>query len=716
MMDNAVNFEFMMDFTKGLNKAQKEVVETVEGPVLVLAGAGSGKTKALTHRIAYLIGVKKIAPANILAITFTNKAAEEMKKRVKELLKGNHMMPEMGTFHSICARILRKEGYYLNYPPGFVIFDEDDSLKVIKQCLKKINVADDKISPKTIKTYISGAKNEFVGPEKYLEVSSGYRAELVAKVYDAYQKELLKNDAMDFDDLLVNTVRLFRDFPKVREKYQNLWQYILIDEYQDTNEAQYLFAKYLAEKSHNLCVVGDDWQSIYSWRGANFQNILNFERDWPKAKVIKLEQNYRSTKSILAAAQAVIEKNEKRSKKTLWTDNESGSAICAYEASNEEDEAAFVCREILNLKSKKTAEKEIAVFYRTNAQSRVLEEQLLKFKIPYKIVGGVRFYERKEIKDVLAWLRVASGANDWVSFERSLTSVPSGVGVRSIEKVKEYAQSKDIKITDLTSDDLKEIVGERTAGLFENYFKKLEKIKKKAESSLKEGIKEAIELSGQIEYLSGGSWDNEERIENLKELLSVVEEYEQIKPDLTLSGFLEEVALISDLDNYNESEEGVTLMTLHTSKGLEYPVVFMIGLEENIFPHSRSIFEPDELEEERRLFYVGLTRAREKCYLIYCRSRLFFGNIQSNSPSRFLAEIPENLLLFPQNGEKDEKNKKEALPEERIPGQLVPGDKIEHENFGFGKVKSVNEDELTVSFEKYGIKIISLYYAPIKKV
>lgn len=706
-----------MDFTKGLNKAQKEVVETVRGPILVLAGAGSGKTKALTHRIAYLIGSEKIPPENILAITFTNKAAEEMKTRVKKLLAGkSYKMPEMGTFHSICARILRKEGHFLGYPSGFVIFDEDDSVKAIKHVLKKLNLPDDKLSPKTIKTYISGAKNELVEPKDYGSFSSGYKAEMIAEVYKAYQEELIRNEAMDFDDLLVNTVKIFRDFPEVRKKYQNLWQYILIDEYQDTNEAQYLFVKYLAEKNQNICAVGDDWQSIYSWRGANFQNILNFERDWPKAKVIKLEQNYRSTKAILAAAQAVIEKNVKRSKKTLWTENENGSAINLYEASNEEDEAAFVCREILRLKGEGVTEKNVAVFYRINAQSRVLEEQLLKFKIPYKIVGGVRFYERREIKDVLAWLRIASGANDWISFERSLTSVRTGIGARSIEKMKEYAEGSKVKIKDLAGCDLSTILTGRAAEILEKHFKKIEKIAAAADKSLKEGIAKAIDLSGQKEHLADGSWENEERLENLRELLSVAEEYERLKPELTLSGFLEEVALISDIDNYQEEKEGVTLMTLHTSKGLEYPAVFVIGLEENIFPHSRSLYEPDELEEERRLFYVGLTRAKRVCYLVYCRSRLFFGNIQSNSPSRFLAEIPENLLAIYGTSEEKEKKEEKEVPKERIPGQIQPGDKIEHENFGFGVVKSVNEDELTVSFDKYGLKIISLYYAPIKKV
>jgi DNA helicase-2/ATP-dependent DNA helicase PcrA len=680
----------MSDLLKDLNQAQKEVVLTTEGPILVLAGAGSGKTKALTHRVAYLISEKKVEPQQILAITFTNKAAGEMVERVKALIADKKAVPTMGTFHSICARILRKDGHLLGYPAGFVIFDENDSVKLIKNCLKTLNVSDEKISAKGIKYYISGAKNEFIDPDDYPNYSSGYRAEMIAEVFKSYQKELLANDAMDFDDLLINVVKLFQKFPEVLKKYQETWQYILIDEYQDTNEAQYQFAKLLAQKNHNICVVGDDWQSIYSWRGANFQNILNFERDWPKAKVVKLEQNYRSTKAILSAAQAVIEKNEKRSKKTLWTDNKTGAPINGMRQRN------------------------MAIFYRTNAQSRVLEEQLLRFRIPYKIVGGLRFYERKEIKDILSWLRIVSGANDWISFERSLTSPPSGIGIRSIEKIRQKVEGEGAKIIDIGNMDLSEIVGGKTAGLFQKYFEKVGKIRSAAQNSLKDAIRKAIELSGQKEFLADGSFQNEERLENLNELLSVADEYERVKPNLTLSDFLEEVALIADIDNYQEDAQGVTLMTLHTSKGLEYPIVFIAGNEENIFPHSRSLFEPAELEEERRLFYVGLTRAMEKCYLLYSRSRLYFGNIVTNSPSRFIAEIPESLLSY--TGKEEIEKIMEDIPEERIPGEIKLGDKIEHENFGFGMVKGVNDDELTVSFDKYGIKIISLYYAPIKKV
>lgn len=703
-----------MDLLKDLNEAQKEMVKTAEGPVLVLAGAGSGKTKALTHRIAYLIANNGVRPEKILAITFTNKAAGEMKDRALKLIKGSGgVVPTMGTFHSISARILRKWGYLLGFPPGFVIYDDDDSIKLVKECLKKAGIDSQKISPRSIKNHISSAKNELMTPAQYAAASSGYFADQVAEIYKIYQQELKNNDAMDFDDLLFFVVELFAKFSEPLEYYRDLWEYIMVDEYQDTNQAQYLFIKLLAEKNGNLCVVGDDWQSIYSWRGANFENILNFERDWPEAKVIKLEENYRSTKSILTAAQKVIEKNNTRSEKDLWTENDAGLPISVYEASREDDEAAFVCREILSLGSE-YSNQEIAIFYRTNAQSRSLEEQLLRYRIPYKIVGGVRFYERKEIKDALAWLRVASGANDWISFRRSLSTPPSGIGEKTIGKIKAICDSSSKKFLDyLSGEELAENLPPRAVDLLSGYLSKINKISQSAQESIELAIKAVISLTGLKTYYSDGTYQSEERLENLNELLSVAAEYEKAKGKVTLADFLEEVALISDLDNYQEEASGVTLMTLHTSKGLEFPVVFIVGMEENIFPHSRSSLDVAELEEERRLFYVGLTRAEKKLYLVYSRSRLFFGNIQSNEPSRFLSEIPAPLLHYIN---KNEPGKAENIPEEAIPGTIKPGDRIQHENFGFGTVKSVNDDELTISFDDHGIKIVSVYYAPVKKV
>lgn len=703
-----------MDLLKDLNNAQQEMVKTAEGPILVLAGAGSGKTKALTHRIAYLISEKDVRPENILAITFTNKAAGEMKERATKLIgTSSHQMPTMGTFHSIAARILRKWGSSLGFAPGFVIYDDDDSIKLIKECLKKAGIDSQKVSPRSIKNHISSAKNELLTPEQYAASSSGYFSDQVAEIYKIYQKELIKNDAMDFDDLLFYIVKLFSENDDALGYYQGLWKYIMVDEYQDTNQAQYLFVKMLAEKEGNICVVGDDWQSIYSWRGANFENILNFERDWPEARIIKLEENYRSTKSILAAAQNVIEKNSTRSKKELWTENDPGLPISVYEASGEDDEAGFVCREIMTLQSE-YSNKEMAVFYRTNAQSRALEEQFLRYRIPYKIVGGLRFYERKEIKDALSWLRVSSGANDWIAFRRSLSTPPSGIGEKTIEKIKIHCDSTGTRFIDyLSGESVADDFPPRAVDLLRNYVSKINKISEAAQESIELSIKSVISLTGLKNYYSDGSFQSEERLENLNELLSVAAEYEKSKGKMTLADFLEEVALISDLDNYQEEEAGVTMMTLHTSKGLEFPVVFIVGMEENIFPHSRSILDPAELEEERRLFYVGITRAEKRLFLVYSRSRLFFGNIQANQPSRFLTEIPTPLLHFVNKG--TEASIAE-VPEERIPGAINPGDRVQHENFGYGKVKSVNDDEVTINFDEHGLKIVSVYYAPIKKL
>lgn len=706
----------MPDLLQDLNEAQKEVVTTTDGPILVLAGAGSGKTKALTHRIAYLITEKNIPAENILAITFTNKAAGEMKSRVESLIRKGvetQNLPVMGTFHSICAKILRKEAHHLGYPHSFVIFDDQDSSALVKQIIKKMDLESTKISPQSIKSKISGAKNEMIGPEKYQEIAGGYNGEQIAEIYKEYQKQLAQNDAFDFDDLLLSVVKIFEKVPEVLEKYQKIWKYVLIDEYQDTNRPQYLFAKYLTAKSHNLCVVGDDWQSIYSWRGANFRNILNFKKDWPEAKVIKLEQNYRSTKAIISAAQAVIEKNQERSEKVLWTENETGTGVNIFEASNEEEESSFVAKEALRLSGQGKRFSRMAVFYRTNAQSRVLEEQLLRYRIPYQIIGGVRFYERKEIKDVLSWLRIASGANDWISFERSLSNPPSGIGKTSLSRLKNHAESEKLKINELTEEVISGLVPAKAAIALKKYFVHVSKIAEAGENSVSAAIETAISYSGIREYLSDGSYQNEERLENLKEMFSVAAEYEKLKGKMSLSEFLEEVALISDIDNYQENKEGITLMTLHTSKGLEFDTVFIIGLEENIFPHSRSLFEPQELEEERRLFYVGLTRTMKSCYLLYARSRLYFGTIQTNQPSRFLTEIPESLINYVNQSTTGAP--KEVI-EERIPGAIQTGDRVEHESFGKGEVVRVNEDELTVIFDDSGEKVISLYYAPIKKL
>ncbi len=705
-----------MDSLKGLNEEQKKMVRAAEGPVLVLAGAGSGKTRALTHRVAYLMVEKGVDPENILAITFTNKAAGEIKERVVGLVKKAGLkpssLPKMGTFHSVCAGILRKEAHLLKYPRSFVIFDEDDSKKVIRQVLVKLNLSDKKISPAMVKSLISGAKNNLIGPEEYADYAESFKEKSIVDIYRIYHKELKKNEAMDFDDLLMNVVLIFEKHPEILRKYQKIWRYILIDEYQDTNHAQYLFAKMLSQRHNNICVVGDDWQSVYSFRGANFQNILDFEKNWPQAKIFRLERNYRSTKTIISSAQSVIEKNKNRSAKELWTKNETGHPIEIYEADNEESEADFVVRTAGRLRSEGYKLSEMAVFYRINAQSRVIEEKFLQNKLPYKIVGGVRFYERKEIKDALAWLRVASGANDWVSLERSLMSPPSGIGKTSISRIREKAEADRIKISDLAKSDMSSIFGVRIAGLMKEYFKKIEKIKKAAKKSLSEAVELTIKTSGLAKHLKDGTFENEERVENLKELLSVAREREATGGKLTLNEFLEEVALVSDIDNYNQFEEGVTLMTLHTSKGLEYRVVFIVGLEEKIFPHVRSSIEPEDMEEERRIFYVGMTRAKELLYLTYARHRLYFGSINHNQPSRFIAELPSDLIKFTGT----EKDFLEAEPKKTdVSGVFKVGDKIEHEFFGKGEIIEIIDDEITADFNVYGKKTVSVEYAPIRK-
>lgn len=708
----------MNSLLSGLNKQQKEVVTTIEGPVLVLAGAGSGKTKALTHRIAYLILEKGVRPDKILAITFTNKAANEMRSRVEKLISDSKIdfgksKPTMGTFHSVCAQILRREAPHAGYTRNFVIFDQDDSKRLIKKIINSSGFSGEKLSPSAVKNLISKAKNELIGVDEYESYAESFREKAIIDIYRSYQKELRKNEAFDFDDLLMVTVKIFENNPNILKDYQDKWHYLLIDEYQDTNHAQYMFANLLSKKHQNICVVGDDWQSIYSWRGANYRNILDFEKDYRNARVIRLEKNYRSTKAILEAAQSVIEKNIERSQKKLWTDNDSGKPIEIYEAYSEEDEASFVVRMIEKLKSDGANLSQIAVFYRTHAQSRNVEEKLLNLHIPYKVVGGVRFYERKEVKDALSWLRVASGANDWVAFERSLTNPPSGIGKISISKLRSYAEKHSLKIKDFGNINLQEIISRRASELLSDYFKKIQKIRNSAKKSVSKAVESAIKTSGLMENLSDGTFENEERVENLKELLSVVKELEVAREDLTLENFLEEVALLSDIDNYDEKDEGVTLMTLHTSKGLEYDYVFIIGLEEGLFPHSRSMLDITELEEERRLFYVGMTRAKKELFLVYAQKRLYFGNIQHNQPSRFIAEIPPNLLNF---SGKEEMAGLKKVDENQLASNFKKGDEIEHEFFGEGKIIEVNDDEITADFNVYGKKTVSIHYAPIRKL
>lgn len=614
-----------MNILDGLNDQQLEAVETTEGPVLILAGAGSGKTKALTHRLAYLICEKNVSPENILAVTFTNKASEEMKTRISKLLtsvpKGNYKLPWMGTFHSICAKILRREVQNLGYTRSFVIYDEEDSLSAIKTAMDYHQIDKKQYNPRAIKKFISGAKNELMEPKAYAKYSKGHFGELVVKVYEKYQKDLKAANALDFDDLLMLTVKLFEIYPEVLHRYQNLFRYILIDEYQDTNAAQYQLVKLLAAKHKNICVVGDDFQSIYAFRGANFRNILDFEKDYPDAKIIKMEQNYRSTKNIISAAQNVIEKNTLRSEKKLWTENQAGPLPIVYEASRDTDEIDFVQSEIKALKNLPAGRQacggynDFTVLYRTNAQSRILEEVFLKNNIPYRLIGALRFYDRKEVKDILAYLKLILNANDKVALKRIVNVPARNIGL------------KTFSVFSLENPKIK------------NFLEMIENLREISKSiAISELIDEIAQTTGYKDFLLDGTEEGEMRWENIEELKSVA------KIHASLESFLEQVALVADIDAYDPSRDAVTLMTLHNAKGLEFPTVFIVGMEEGLFPHSNSLSEPQQLEEERRLCYVGMTRAKEKLYLTYACSRMLYGGIQANPPSRFISEIPEELL------------------------------------------------------------------------
>ncbi|MBI4022584.1 UvrD-helicase domain-containing protein [Candidatus Berkelbacteria bacterium] len=620
-----------------LNPEQRRAAQIIEGPVLILAGAGSGKTKTLTHRIAYLVeqGVK---PGNILAVTFTNKAAGELRERLTKLVKretGNVKrddlspftfrdslaFPWLGTFHSVCVRILRRDIGVLGYKPSFTIYDASDSLTLIKQAMGELGIDAKATNPNTVRSFISGAKNELLSPAGYEAVADGYFMEQVAKVYHRYQVALKAANALDFDDLLVKTVELFQTQPAILADYRSRFQHILIDEYQDTNQVQYMFVKLLATHG-NICVVGDDYQAIYGWRGANFRNILNFEKDWPETAVVKLEQNYRSTQTILDAATAVIKNNSQRTDKALWSDKAGGAPVTIYEALDQTDEADFVITEIRGLQRAHQSLNAFVVLYRTNAQSRLLEETFLRREIPYRLVGAVRFYERKEVKDILAYLRVLANSADLISFERATQAPSRGIGKKALEAVRaqgiEAASAGNVKLRTFTA--------------------LLASLRDVATSHpIPELIDQVAERSGYREFLLDGSEEGLGRWENVQELKSVAEGY------ATLQEFLEATSLISDIDNYDPTHEAVTLMTMHNAKGLEFPVVFIVGCEEGIFPHSRALTDPAQMEEERRLCYVGMTRAMERLYLLHANSRLLYGGIQANPGSRFISEIPEHL-------------------------------------------------------------------------
>ena len=701
----------MTDLLHGLNPQQSQAAQTVEGPVLVLAGAGSGKTKTLTHRIAYLIQQGRAKPDEILAVTFTNKAAGEMRDRVLRLLgrptSDKWFLPYLGTFHSICVRLLRKEYEAAGLRSSFAIFDSADSLSAMKQAMRVHHIDEKRTTPSLIQNLISSAKNELIGPERYAQLAHGMAQETAAKVYPTYQKLLRDCGALDFDDLLFEVVKLLRAHSGVLQRYQEQFKYILVDEYQDTNHAQYQITKQLAAKHRNICVVGDDWQSIYSWRGANFQNILDFEKDYPETKVVKLEENYRSTQNILDAAHAVISKNQVRSDKELWTKQGRGPAVAVEQVYNEIQEGELIIRRIKEaVVMQKRDLRDFAVLYRTNAQSRGLEEAFLRHNLPYKMVGGLRFYERKEIKDVLAYLRFIYQPSDIISFNRIINLPPRGLGQKSLEKLTAFQLQKRLTVLEAAEQAAAApgLTG-RAAAAFAEFAAKISQLIGLAEAATLTQLLEAvINRTGYINYLDDGSVLAVERTENVKELVSVAAEYNE----LGLANFLEEVALISDVDNYSSSSEAVTLMTLHAAKGLEFPVVFLPGMEEGIFPHMRSLSDPEQMEEERRLCYVGMTRAKHELHLLHTASRLLYGSVQQNPASRFLSDIPAEVLVV----SRDEAPVSKPQPQL----DLEPGSRIRHPKFGEGVVIEVNGDELQAAFAGFGSKKLSLSFAPIELI
>ena len=661
---------------KGLNEKQIEAVRAIEGPVLILAGAGSGKTRALTHRIAHMIA-SGIRPENILAVTFTNKASDEIKNRVYDLLKADSRelkvataSPWLGTFHSICVRILRREIEQIGqgHTRGFAIYDEEDQLSLVKKVMQGLELDVKKFNPKMILGKISTLKSELIGHEEYSPQAKDYFEKILLQVYAEYQKSLQKNNALDFDDLIMLCVRLFREYPAVLEKYQNIFRYILIDEYQDTSHFQYVWTNLLAQQHRNLFVIGDDAQSIYAFRQADIRNILDFEKDYPEAKIIMLEQNYRSTKTILAAANNIILNNRNQKRKKLWTENLGGSKINLSELGDERREGRYVVEKINEGIRQGRTLNDFTILYRTHAQSRAIEEALVKHGFPYRIIGGVKFYQRREVKDILAYLRLALNPRDEVSLERIYNVPPRGIGAVSFERFKLYfapsvfrsvfrSSTPKPSVINVTNTNLRapnlgvELLNKSRMGdgdvKFQDFAKLLLEIhQKSAELPPAVLAKYIIQKTGYEYYINDKTEEGKERWENVRELLSVARKYDSADTPSGLANFLEEVALVQETDRFNRGDKVINLMTVHSAKGLEFPVVFIVGMEDGLFPISRALFEPHELEEERRLCYVAVTRAKEELHLTYCRQRMLYGSPQFNSPSRFIFEIPEQLLDF----------------------------------------------------------------------
>lgn len=729
----------MYEFLATLNDEQKDAATHIDGPLLIFAGAGSGKTKVLTCRIAYLLE-QNIKPYQILAITFTNKAAKEMSTRVRNMVGNVANAVWIHTFHAFCAKVLRIEMNSLpEYNNNFAIYDTSDTQNVIKTCLKELNIDDKQFTPSGVLSQISNAKNKLLDAKKFSDQSAGFYQKKIAELYVLYEQKLHLNNALDFDDLLLVAVKLFAQNPEILKKYQDKFMHVMVDEYQDTNRAQYLLAKMLTDRHKNLCVVGDADQSIYGWRGADIKNILAFEQDFPKAKIVKLEKNYRSTQNILNAANAVIKNNFARKDKALWTDNNCGDLISYYQANDDRDEARFVVEEIQKLARDKYKYGDMTILYRTNTQSRLFEEFLLKAGIAYTMVGGQKFYERKEIKDMLAYLKVVFNPQDTVSLQRIINVPRRGIGIATITKLQEYAQENNKTLFDVL------VNSNEVIGLSSRFHEKLNSLSQMIKDfsllaqtePVEKVISAIINKTGYLEELANdNNPQSQSRIDNLQELLSVAKEFVDSGEIDNLENFLNHVSLVADIDSANLEDDAITLMTLHSAKGLEFPIVFLVGMEEGIFPHARTFNSEDEIEEERRLCYVGITRAEEKIFLSNARMRIVFGKTVMYKPSRFLDEIPCDLINFIKKAQpasphtlitidvpKTNGKTTVSVPRSSVKSSakefFAVDEQVEHPKFGRGVVKVAKlingGQELTVNFIQVGEKTLSTLYAPLKK-
>lgn len=735
-----------LDYKQLLNEEQYEACTTTEGPLLILAGAGSGKTRAITHRIAYMIGEKGVAPWSILAITFTNKAANEMKERVKGLVGDTAENMWISTFHAACVRILRRNIQEIGYKKDFTIYDSYDQKALVRQCMAQLNISAKEFAEKDFLNAISSAKDTLIDDKTYFEINhTNFRRGKIAEVYQLYQHNLKKNNAVDFDDIIMLTVRLFREVPEVLKFYQDKFRYIMVDEYQDTNKAQYELISLLARAHHNVCVVGDDDQSIYQFRGADLRNILEFESDYPDAKVIKLEENYRSTGTILEAANQVIKNNLSRKEKTMRTRNKKGEKIRVYRAFSDADEGTFVSKETVKLVLDGRNYSELAVLYRTNAQSRIFEESFMRHSIPYRMIGGVKFYERKEIKDVMSYLRILNNPFDEVSLRRIINVPKRAIGDTSVQKLADLARNREENLYDVLM-DIEEhgiLAGKTLQSVvaFRNMINEM--MANSVDRTIQEILEDLIIRTGLLkQYENTKNPEDESRIENVEELINAAADYDQ-RDGTSLAGFLEDVALISDIDRYDDEADAVVMMTVHSAKGLEFPVVFMVGMENGMFPGNVSFENPSEMEESRRLAYVGITRAKELLYMTYAEMRFVYGRSMMYPPSDFLTDIPNRLknalnegdahITVPTHATKGvpatvhglrgimpgrERVLGDTLEETLTELNAVAGAKVVHPKFGNGLIvgltKEANDIKLQILFDNYGLKTLLLSLAPLK--